>query len=377
MTQTLARTETTWWRRHRAMLLVAGGFLLAVVVAVVLGGDEGRTAKYDPDNAGPAGAQALARVLDDQGIDVTVARSADELDETAVDSDTVVVVTSTEQLGENTIERLLDHTRGSRLVLVEPRPDIVDAVGISAEINPVFPDADVAARCADELFDGLTVEVDSALGYGDDSGCFATDDSSLVLEQNGVTLFGAGEAMTNDQVLRADNAAVSLRLLGQGDNLVWYIPSFEDVGADEGLGVTSLIPRWIQPGLWIVAIATIFLVVWRSRRLGALSTEPLPVSVLAIETTRSRGRLYRKAQDRAHAAAVLRTAARSRAVSRLGLGSQHDEAALIRDLARHTGRPEGEIAALVGSDAEPPTSDHALITLARDLNELDREARRT
>ncbi len=38
-------------------------------------------------------------------------------------------------------------------------------------------------------------------------------------------LFGADQALTNDQILRADNAAVALRLLGQDDRLVWYVPS--------------------------------------------------------------------------------------------------------------------------------------------------------
>lgn len=378
MTQTTSSASATWWRRHRSMLLVAGGFLLAVVVAVVLGaGDEGRTARFDPDNAGPDGARALARVLDDEGVDVDVARSADELDETTVGADTVVVVTSTGELGLNTVERLLERARGSRLVLVEPHNDVVAAVGAAVQIDQVIPDGGIAADCDDPMFQGLSLEVDTALAYEGGTGCFTEDDTSVLLERNGVTFFGGGEAMTNDQALRGDNAAVSLRLLGQSGNLVWYVPSFEDVGADEGLGVTALLPRWIEPGLWIVAIATILLIVWRARRLGALSTEPLPVTVMAIETTRSRGRLYRKAQDRSHAAEVLRTAARARAAARLGLGFTHDQDAVIKDLARQTGRPEAEVIALVGSGAESPATDRALITLARQLTELDREARRT
>ncbi len=60
---------------------------------------------------------------------------------------------------------------------------------------------------------------------------------------------------------------------------------------------------------------------WRGRRLGPLATEPLPVVVKAIETTRSRGRLYRKSGDRAHAADALRSATRARAATRLRLGA--------------------------------------------------------
>jgi hypothetical protein len=192
-----------------------------------------------------------------------------------------------------------------------------------------------------------------------------------------VTLFGGGQALTNEQALHSDNAAVGLRLLGQADRLIWYVPTFEDVGADDELGVGALLPRWIEPALWVLAFAAVVLIVWRARRLGPLSTEPLPVVVKAIETTRSRGRLYRKAQDRAHAADALRAAARAQAAVRLGLGAGHDDAALIRDLARHVGRPEADIADLLGANASTPTSDRDLIALARNLTEIDREARRT
>jgi len=376
MTDTAVR-PSTWRRRHGATMVIGAGFLLALAVTIVLGlADDERAAPYDPDNPGPDGAQAMARVLDDEGVDVSVVRSADELDDTDVDQQSVVVVTSTDQLGENTLDRLTEHARGSRLVLVDPPADVVDAVGAGASTPRFMPDG-IKAECDDPMFDGLTLEVDSAVFFRGGIGCFEEEGGSVVLEQGDVTLFGGGEAMTNDQALRGDNAAIGLRLLGQGDRLVWYVPTYEDVGADDELGLDALLPRWIEPGLWVLAVAAVFLIVWRARRLGPLSTEPLPVVVKAIETTRSRGRLYRKAQDRAHAANALRAAARADAAVRLGLGAGHDEAALIRDLARHVDRPEAEIADLIGADASTPASDRDLIALARNLTELDREARRT
>ena len=100
--------------------------------------------------------------------------------------------------------------------------------------------------------------------------------------------------------------------------------------------------------------------------------------VKAIETTRSRGRLYRKAGDRAHAAAALRGAARTRLAERLRLGPPAaTRPTLVRDVARHVDRPAGEVAALLGPDAPAPTTDHDLITLASELAALDREVRRT
>jgi hypothetical protein len=97
--------------------------------------------------------------------------------------------------------------------------------------------------------------------------------------------------------------------------------------------------------------------------------------VKAIETTQARGRLYRKARDRPHAAEALRQATRTRAATRLGLTGPTDPL-LVSEVARHTGRDPAEVAALLGPGM-PPGADEDLIMLARGLAELDREVRRT
>jgi hypothetical protein len=363
-------------RRHRATLLVVLALLAAVAVVLLTTADERRHGYLDPGSADPDGARAVARVLDDQGVEVEVVRSADELEETEVGAGTTVVVTSTTQLGRSTGRRLLEHVDAARLVLVEAGPGLADVIDVPAPIT-VAPDEPVAADCADPTYADLSVAVDGALGYPV-AGCFTTTDGAALLAEPrpGLVLLGAGEALTNDQVLRADNAAVALRLLGQSERLVWYVPSLDDLRAGDGVSLSSLLPDWLRPSLLLLGVATIALLLWRSRRLGPLAVEPLPVAVKAIETTRSRGRLYRRAGDRAHAAEVLRAAARTRAADRLRLGSRPDPASLVRDLARHTGRPEAEIDALLGPHATPPSTDHDLITLADRLAQLDREVRR-
>ncbi|WP_309650300.1 DUF4350 domain-containing protein [Nocardioides sp.] len=365
-------------RRHRAVLLITLG-LLAAVAVVVWSGQGGRTAEdLDPANPGPSGAQALASVLDDQGVDVEVARGADALDDTAVDTDTTVVVTSTDALGRSTVERLLSAVGDARLVLVAPGPGVTEAVGLGGQPSSSTLGSGTRGACADPSYDALVLEVDTTLAYPAAGGCFRTDDGDAVLvERDGVVSFGAGDALTNDQVLRADNAAVALRLLGEDERLVWYVPSVADLVGDDGVSLTSLLPDSLVPGLWLVGLSTVALVLWRVRRLGPLSTEPLPVVVKAIETTLSRGRLYRRAGDRAHAAAALRRAARTRAAQRLRLGATTEDRVLVRDLARHLDRPVDEVAALLAPDAPTPASDAALITLADQLAELDREVRRT
>ncbi len=365
------------WRRHRSTLLIALG-LVAAVAVVVWSGSGGRTAEpLDPANPDPEGAKAVGQVLGDEGVDVRVARGADDLERTELRAGTTVVVTSTYALGSSTIERLLDNADGARMVFVDPPEGVTRELGLEG-----FPSTDALgqgreADCDDPTYDGLELEVDSARSYPG-GGCFGNGAGEAVLvEHDGAVVFGAGDALTNDQVLRADNAAVVLRLLGQDDRLVWYVPSIDDLVGDDGVAVSTLLPDWIEPGIWLLGITALGVVLWRGRRLGALASEPLPVVVKAIETTHSRGRLYRKAGDRHHAAAALRRAARARASERLRLGATTDDAALVRDVARHVGRPEAEVEALIGPHASAPASDAALIALATDLAELDREVRRT
>jgi hypothetical protein len=374
-----ATAEAGWARRQRSTLVIGVGLLLAVAAVVLLGGGDARTiAPLDPDNPDPEGGRAVARVRADQGVDVSVVRSADALDDATVAGDTTVLVTSTELLGQSTIDRLVDRAAGADLVLAEPGPGTTEAFGIDDLPYEVTVDNARPAACTDPTYDGLTVQVDRALEYPVTGGCFRGEHGALLAEpRSGLALLGAGDVLSNDQVLRADNAAVALRLLGQHDRLVWYVPSLDDLVGDDGVSLATLLPRQLRPGLWIGAIAVIALLLWRVRRLGPLATEPLPVVVKAIETTRSRGRLYRRAGDRGHAAAHLRAAARTRVADRLGLGSRPDPDVLVRDLARHTGRPVEEIDHLLGPHAPTPATDHDLIALAGLLAELDREVRRT
>lgn len=364
--------------RHRSTALVLAGLVAAVAAAVLLGSGGLRTSgPLDPDNPDPGGAQALARVLAQRGVEVSVVRGADALDAAGVGSGTTVLVTSTDQLGASTTRRLLHARRGARLVLAGPGPGTTRALGVPALPYTVTPSGPRPAGCADPRLAGLEIDVDQALEYPVPGGCFAGRHGALVAEPRaGVVLLGAADALRNDQVLRADNAAVALRLLGQDRRLVWYVPSIDDLVGGDGVSLATLLPRWLRPALWLGTIAVLALIGWRARRLGPLVTEPLPVVVRAIETTRARGRLYRRAGDRAHAAAALRAAARTRVADRLRPGAgARDTGALVRDVARHLGRPVEEVERLLGPDAPPPANDHDLITLAGRLAELDREVR--
>lgn len=401
---------------RRLWVAVAVAALVAVALALWLRDDETAFgARLDPTNPGPDGGRAVARVLEDQGVRVEVVRSAAAASEALAGTDvpTTVVVTSTSALAPSTTDRLLTDAADSAdspdsadtpVLLVEP--DGRALVRLDPDQTATrTPAAEAPAQCApsatgapppdvftDALPDDLRVAVDAARTYRE-PGCFAVEDGVLLTAVAGpgvpagveVAAFGAGDALTNDQVLRADNAAVALRLLGARDRLVWYVPDPADARSDEAVTLGSLLPRWLVPSLWLLLAAGAALVLWRGRRLGPLSTEPLPVVVRAVETTISRGRLYRRAGDRTHAAAALRRRTRRSLADRLGTPGHADPVLSAVDtvpsavdpltllVAERSGRPVADVARLLGGP--PPETDRALIQLAHDLQHLTREVR--
>jgi len=365
-----------FWRRNRVWFLVGIALVLALAVSVwANSGNREYGAPLDPQNPDPDGAQALAQVLEDEGVHVTVARSADELHDIDITSRTTVLVTSADQLAPSTVRRLRRDTGGADVVLVEP-PEYVVAE-IEDGVEPAYASDKTTGDCDDDRFDNLTISVDTANGYDTSNGCFPSNDGFVLAAGPGTTTYlGAGQALSNDQILRGDNAAVALRLLGGHDRLVWYLPTYDDAADDEAVSLWTFAPDWIAPALWLASLSMIAVIWWRGRRLGRLATEPLPVVVRAVETTHSRGRMYRRADDRPYAAAALRTAARRRLADHLRLGRGASEAEVITAVARHLGRREEEVGVLLALQAPVPSSDHALVQLAQELTQLDREVRR-
>lgn len=369
-----------WWERHRTTALIGAGTVAALLMAVLLGTGARTSAAHDPDNPGGTGARAVARVLADQGVEVEVVRSAAELEDTTIGADATVLVTSPDDLGRSTARRLLAHAGAATVVVADPGPGAVAALGVEAEGTGSVPDAPRGAACTDRGLDalrGLAIDVDRATAWPTTAGCFGGADGWwLASADDGLLLLGAAGILENDQVLRADNATAALRLLGQHRRLVWYVPDLADLSGDDGVSLRSLLPPWLLPAVWLVGIVMVAVAWWRGRRLGPLAVEPLPVTVRALETTHARGRLYRDAADRAHAVRALRRHTRATAAAHLRLPEQ-DTDALVRDVARAVGRPTDEVAALLADTAPPPRTDDELIRLATSLAELDREVRAT
>ncbi len=194
-------------------------------------------------------------------------------------------------------------------------------------------------------------------------------------------VIGAPDILYNDTLDEQGNASLALQLLGSRPHLVWYLPSLSDTTAatpDDEKGFFDLLPSGWLWGTLQLFIAAALAALWRARRLGPLVPEKLPVAIRASETVEGRARLYRKANARDRAAAALRSTTRTRLAPLTGVPvtQAHAPEALLPALSAHLhGHGDGQAlhSLLFGP---PPRDDAALISLADQLDALEREVRR-
>lgn len=390
-------------RRRRwglGALLTLGAVVAIAVLSLSMRGSIGAGGIADPDTPGRGGARAIAQVLRQQGVQVDVVRSIDELEQTQVDRSTSIAIGGFDYLGAAAAERTMVHAQtAQRLVLLEPSDLALADLDVPLAVEArslVRSEAGCTSSIADHgdrldaaaTFYRATVENGASgeptLPQGA-TGCFRGQEASaalVILHAEGLQpetiVLGSRASILNATVAEASHAALALRALGASPRLVWYVPSISDLQAlgpdGEPLpGDDRGVPEWFGPGVLLVAIAFVLFAVARGRRLGRVVAEPLPVVVRAVETTEARGRLYRRASDRERAASSLRAGTRSRLASRLGVPRQANTGVLVTAVARTTGRDPVEVAALL--DGPIPQSDTALVLLAEQLAQLEENVR--
>jgi hypothetical protein len=381
--ETVRRKRPVW-----VTSLVVIGVLVTMAVALTLldRGGRGNTDDLDPANSRSAGAQALARVLGDHGVKVTVVRSQRDLLEESVDATSTVVITHPLRLSGRTARIALTHAASAAsVVLLDPDPEVIRGMGLPVDSHLTDLSSPAAACTGTGLGQGFRL-AGAGRAYTTASGTGATtcfpdklDGGGAMVSLPGtvgrppVVLLGDDTLIRNDTILGSDNAAIALYLLGQTGHVIWYVPSLADITASEGTS-RSIAPRWFQPGVALAASAIVFLSLWRGRRLGRLVTEALPVIVRAAETTESRGRMYRKSRDRTRALTVLRLATRRRLTAYLGLSSRSSVSAVAAAAAAVSGRHYQDVLDLLTPSAVH--DDSSLLELANTLAELEKEVRR-
>ena len=184
-----------------------------------------------------------------------------------------------------------------------------------------------------------------------------------------ITVLGSSAPLTNGYLAAAGDAALCLNLLRSARQVIWVVPSpaAQGVAAPGQRSFFSLVPQPVYLIALQLCIAVVLAAAWRARRPGPLVAERLPVTVRASETVEGHGRLYQARRARDRVAAELRTAASARIARQAG-ATLADEA-----IATRAGLPSAEVAALL--HGPPPTTDQALVTLAAELDTLERKLR--
>lgn len=383
-----ASTARGLWTRFRGPLLA---LLLLVVSGVVLGALQSgeQHGRLDPRSADRTGSRALSQLLASHGVSTQVATSSEEA-AAAAGPDTTLLVTAPDVLTQDQLTGLhtaTAHTPG-RTVLLAPRTEALETFAPGVQMEPPAP-ASVrppscslpeARRAGSALLGGLryTTALDGADRCYPGAGTGGPTLLRLPAPDNGrdTVLLGSADLLYNRHLAEHGNASLALQLLGKHKHLVWYLPSVSDPSSvqDDQRGFLDLIPAGWRWALLQLAFAAVLAALWRARRLGPLVAERLPVTVPAAETTEGHARLYEQANARDRAAAVLRSATRTRLAPLIGVSSAHAHTADVLLPALHThltSAPATEAGLHALLFGPPPADDKALVHLADQLDALE------
>lgn len=340
-------------------------------------------------------------------------------------SDTTLVIDDDERPDASTLDVLTNTGFGSVIILNNDAATIGAFFpgvrvgrytdGLTAPVAPscTQPDA-LAAGSVDLHTNSATFDLSAfSITNSPVTGCYPVGGAPTMIDSSAGTTYvvalGSATFLENDRLASASNAALALRLFGAHSRLVWFArqfvpdPSLNNCGgvvcgggvstpqpgitttitAGGGGGssanrptLSSLMPTWIWWALLQLLVAVLLIAYWRGRRLGAVVSEQLPVTVRAAETVEGHARLYRRANAHSRAAELLRKAAASRLAGYFGLPAARahaDPSLLVAPVAARLQITEDLVADLLTGQA--PQSEAELVLLADHLDQLEQEVR--
>jgi hypothetical protein len=370
--------------RWRSPLAIAAVVVLGGIAVALLAPRPAPPIGYlDPDSTQPTGTHALSDLLARRGTQVVRVASAQAAASAVRQGASAVVVTSPDLLSSQQL-RAIANVRAA-LVVVEPTSStlsvLAPAISLAgqAAVRPVDPECSLQAAMlagnADLGGPGLQLAAGTAgiTCYPGAGGEF--------LAQYGrgagqVTVLSSGALLQNQHLAALGNAALALNLLSGRGRVAWLVPSaLSGIGAPAGepASLRSLVPL----GTYLVAaelgVALLLTAAWRARRLGPLVAEQLPVVVRAAETTEGHARLYQAVRAREQAAQSLRRAVIGRLLPALGLAPEIGADAVASEIASRTRLTPEQVQRLLYGPA--PVNDAQLVSLAGDLDAMEREVR--
>ncbi|GAA2234760.1 DUF4350 domain-containing protein [Rarobacter faecitabidus] len=365
--------------RRRAAIAWVTVAIVVGVCAVLIAIVQPRTSAtpFAPDNPDPAGARALAQILGRQGVSVTFATTGDEAIAELGASTRESTLLIAADYGISSEQSRSLRGKATSTVLIEPQEDLLKAFAPHLDADALPGGAGpVSARCDDP--DAMAAEEIGPVGFGYRTDgeaaaqiCFGVGGIGAMARSGDTTVLAASEPFTNEHLADYGNAALGLRVLGAHPRLVWLIPDWTSMvdGPDSGGSATA--PQWIGPAGLALLLAVAFAMWSRGPRFGRVIPERLPVVVSPSELVHGRTRLYRRARDYPHAAALIRAGAVTDIARRLGIPPTAQRDTVVPAIAVATRRDAHEIDHLLyGPD---PRSSAELTALSIQLNSLRRE----
>ena len=375
-------------RRYLSVRGVLVAVLALVLVALALAAlrPRERPQDLDPESPSSGGARALVQVLGRNGTPVTADRSVtDAAGLMRVQPDAVLVVVRSERL--TAIDFDILRSLPGDLLLVEPTRAAVQELAPGVRQAAASDEKTVQPKCAlsaatlagDADFDtGTTYEAPPGA-----TACYPTGGNPHIVRltvagQRTVTVVGSRFPFTNDGLAENGNAALAMNLVGERSSAVWLMPPLRRPGATPDKSFIDLVPFGVKLAILQLGIVVLLTALWRSRRLGPVVAEPLPVVVRSAEAVEGRARLYRARRARDRAADALRAGSRERLVRLLGMPSSAAQdmsvaAQVTVAVAERTGQPRAAVGAALYGPA--PVDDAELVGLADYLDELEGQVR--
>lgn len=363
--------------RLRSMLswlaIAAAVVVFVMLIGALSFGAPDSRGGLDPESAKESGTLALAELLRDQGVELTIARTRGEA-AAAIDDDATLVMADPFSLSDEAVSELVEPAH--RTVFLSSASRLLRLFELGENATPPAAGA-LRAQCdLPELANVGTVQPDRFFSPADDvTGCFEEDGSAglLIRDRDGVrtVMIEGSSVLSNEHLAENGNAALGLALLGQTDHVVWYVPSFADTDleAQSPDTLATLTPPWVTPAILLLLLAGVVAGVARGQRFGPLVTETLPVTVRASETMHGRARLTAKAGDSAHAASALRDGSLRRLAKRLGLAVRSTPEEVADAASDRLRIPRGSLTQLLAGPL--PQNDAELVDEARRLSELE------
>jgi len=370
------RTRAQWRGWLIVVLLVAAG---VAIVGLVY---RPPAPQYlSPDSAAPTGTHALADVLAGLGRRVQATTSVPAA-VAAATAGTTLVITSPGNLSAASL-RVLAQVRAD-VLLVGADPAALGALTPGIFLNgppgPVIvtrPDCTVRAAVLAGAVeaDGQSMEVASPAGPT--QSCYPAGSGPTMVQTQArgrlVTVLAGGDLLTNADLAQQGDAALAINLLPTR-RIVWLVPPSATV-LTTGQGGPRSFWSFVPLAAYLVAAQLAFALLvaagWRSRRLGPLVAERLPVVAHAAETVVGHGQLYQSRHARDRAASALRTVLLTRICRAVGLPAGSGPDSVVPAVAQRSAATAERIRDLLYGPV--PRTDAALAALARDLDDLARE----